>query len=344
MLRWLLIGSMLATATPAGAQTPAVLDAGRLPPQLQAQGRAAYLDRFVTSNLPRVFVVARNGAYAWHWGGASSDEATQKALAACQQHGGTDCTVYARDLDVVWPGQAPETRPAVPGPLLSTPHFVIIPDMRYLWHGAQAASGLYVWAHGKTENKDSRGQQPHAFVRRFNNAGYDVARFDRDPAWDDKTRAEAWLRQAVPRLRAMGYRRIIVGGQSRGAWNALQTLDVADLADVVIAVSPAAHGTDPSFVALHQGPELWTILHDAPPSPHTRVAVVQFSADPFAEDENDRRDKLRAMLFPKVQAGLLIDRPAGFEGHSAGFQQSFADRFGACLLQFATDPSPRSAC
>jgi hypothetical protein len=334
---------MLAAASPALAQTPAVLDAHLLPPQLREAGRATYLDHFVNGNLPRAFAIAGNGAFGGRWGDKTLEGAIEKALASCQQKGGTDCAVYAQNLDVVWHGRAPEPRTAVPGPLLSAAHFVIVPDERYFWHGPQTASGLYVWGHGKGA-KDERGEQPHPYVRLFNNAGFDIVRFDREQVWDDKTRAEEWLRAAIPQLRAMGYRKLIIGGQSRGAWNAVQTLDVADLADVVIAVSPAAHGTDATSVSLRQGPELWTILHDAPPSPHTRVAIVQFRNDPYAEDEDDRRDKFRDMLFPKVAAGLLIDRPSGFEGHSAAFQSAFAEQFGACLLHFAFDPKPASGC
>ncbi len=341
-MRWWRLGALLVMAAgPAWAQ--AVLDPALLPPQVRAAGRTTYVDRFLIGNLPRAFALSASGAVGYQAGARSIAAAREKALGFCAAKGATDCRIYAENLDVVWPGRAPEVRVAVPGPLLSAPHFVIVPDERYFWRGPQAARGLYVWGHGKGA-RDERGEQPHPYVRLFNNAGFDVVRFDREQAWDDKTRAEAWLREAVPRLRAMGYRKVIVGGQSRGAWNAVQTLDVADLADVVIAVSPAAHGTDATSVALRQGPELWTILHDAPPSPHTRVAIVQFRDDPYAEDEDDRRDKFRDMLFPKVAAGLLIDRPAGFAGHSAAFQGRFAARFGACLLRFALDSPPPSAC
>jgi hypothetical protein len=45
-----------------------------------------------------------------------------------------------------------------------------------------------------------------------------------------------------------------------------------------------------------------------------------------------------------VAALLVIDRPDGFKGHGGGNTAAFAERFGACLLRFATAPSPPAGC
>lgn len=81
---------------------------------------------------------------------------------------------------------------------------------------------------------DARGLQPQPHVRAFNNAGFDVVRFDRDPNADARDRAAGWLEEALLDLRRRGYRRVIVGGQSRGGWNSLQMLAHAGLADAVV--------------------------------------------------------------------------------------------------------------
>lgn len=331
-------------AQPVDAQNqvvPPVLDAALLPPMPDA-GRQLYMDRFVTNNVPRAFAIAGSGAYGGAWGAKSMEAARQQALENCAAKGGTDCRLYAEDLSVVWPGRAQSQAVTAPGPLISDTGYSFVPDARYLWHGPQAARGVYVWSHGKGDT-DSRGIQPQPHVRRFNNAGFDIVRFDREVRWDDKDRAAGWLRDGLARLRASGYRMVIAGGQSRGAWNSLQILDTPGLADVVIAISPAAHGTETGSVILRQGPELWHIGHDAR-SPQARVAFVQFARDPYSDDPAERVEKFRDILFPRVKAGLIVDRPDGLTGHGAGSTAAFNDRFGQCLLRFALDPQPPSGC
>ncbi len=330
-----------AAVRPANAevQGPAILNHSLLPP-LSAQRLAEYV-AFTSSNLPRAFAISADGQIGAQWGAKSIEQARAGALERCAKVG-TGCALYAENLDVAWHGRAPEHRMAVPGPLVTGTGYAFVPDERYIWHGPQAARGIYVWSHGKGAT-DSRGMQPQAHVRWFNNAGFDVVRFDRDVRWDDKDWAAGWLRTALVTLRQSGYRMVVAGGQSRGAWNSLQILDTPGLADVVIAISPAAHGTDVGSVATRQGPELWRIAHGAN-APATRVVFVQFKNDPFADDEDERLEKIHDTLFTHVGKGLIIDRPDGFSGHGAGAESVFNLKYGACLLHFALDQVPPSAC
>ncbi len=55
-------------------------------------------------------------------------------------------------------------------------------------------------------------------------------------------------------------------------------------------------------------------------------------------------EKFAGMLFPHIAAGLAIDRPDGYSGHGAGAMAHFSEQFGVCLLHFATDAKPPSAC
>jgi hypothetical protein len=80
------------------------------------------------------------------------------------------------------------------------------------------------------------------------------------------------------------------------------------------------------------------------PPQQTRVAFVQFQLDDFIGDADTRRRMLEQVLRPKIGVLLIIDRPEGLEGHTAGGLPAFAERFGACLLRFATDPVPPSLC
>lgn len=302
--------------------------------------RASY-ERFLLINLPRAFALSRTGATG-RYGGGTLEQARTKALATCAANGATDCAIYAEDLTVVWSGRPRVDPPPVPGPLITGSGYAFVPDPRFIWRGPQAARGLYVWGHGKSPlGQDLSGDQPQSYVRAFNNAGFDVVRFARSPLTDYADSAEGWLREALPKLRARGWRILVVGGQSRGAWNSLQMLDTPGLADAVIAVSPASLNSNAIAV---QAAEVYRITHAAN-APATRVAIAQFRGDAFVPTGMDARvASLRAGLTGRVAALLIIDQPDGLNGHGAGNSIDFAARFGHCLLHFVLDPTPPTAC
>lgn len=330
---------------PGAVRAQPILEAASVP-SLSAEGRASYTG-FLATNLPRAFALASGGQFGWQGGNGTLETARAKALASCAAKGRSDCTVYAENLDVVWHGRTPQTA-APPGPFVSTWNYAIVPDARYFWRGPAQAAGVYVWAHGLGAMNgagalaDARGNQPQPHVRAFNNAGFDVVRFDRDPNSDSRDRAAGWLEDSLADLRRRGYKRVVVGGQSRGGWNALQMLTRAGLADAVVAVSPAAHGSGGSTNLSAQYDDLRQLVGDVPAAP-TRLAFVQFKGDLFAGDLGGRRaliERLRGRL-----GGLLVlDQPEGFAGHFGGNTALFAERYGQCLLRFATAAQPASAC
>jgi len=335
--------ALAAAAAAFAAEHPApapVLDAAAVP-YLSPAGRADYL-RFLQQATPRAFAVSPEGA--WGWAAAIGDDpqrTADRAIENCRNWGGSDCRVYAQDLAVVWPGR--ESRPPAPPAvaLASGPGYALVPDSRFFWYGPREARGVYVWAHGRAPNgQDSRGAQPQPHVRPFNNAGYDVVRFDRDPATDETEAGNAWLHRALVELRARGYRRIVVGGQSRGAWNALQALDTPGLADAVIAIAPAAHGPTGSPAQAWALDDLRKVVAAAA-SPGTRVVVANFAGDPFDPDPEQRAAIFRALASPRVGALMFLDRPAGMKGHGAGADWRFNQRYGACLLEFAEGRTAR---
>ena len=333
---------LILLAVPLTARTQPVLDVAAVP-GLDATGRAEY-GKFLIANLPRAFAVANNGRAGWAGPAPSPEVAQSVALERCAAVGGTGCALYAVDLNVVWPGRPAARRAPAPGPLLGTGNYAFVPDERFFWRGPQAAAGVYVWSHGKGPaiDSDNRGLQPPAHVRPFNNAGFDVVRFDRAPLADDPNRAAGWLADGLAALRRMGYRRIIAGGESRGGWTSLQMLDAPGAADAVIAITPGAHGTAGSTLYLAGADDLRTVVRAAA-APALRLAVVQFAADPFAGDLDDRA-QLFGTLRGRIGALLLLDRPMGFSGHGAASSEAFAERYGACLLRFATSVGPPGAC
>ncbi|WP_270937101.1 hypothetical protein [Falsiroseomonas oryzae] len=324
---------LLAAATGARADMPPLLDAAR-PPHIPPEGRADYR-RFLMQPTPRVFALAPDGA--WGWAAAIDDDgaATEaRALENCARWGGRGCRVYARDLSVVWPGLE-ASPPSAPGaPLRREPGWLLAADARFLWQGPERARGAYLWAHGRSPGgADSRGSQPQPHVRAFNNAGYDVIRFDRDPATDETEAGAAWMRQALAELRRRGYARVVAGGQSRGAWNALQALDTPGLADAVIAIAPAAHGPRGSPAQAWALDDLRRIVASAR-STGTRVAVANFAGDEFDPDP-DQRAAILGVLTGRSAGFLLLDRPAGIRGHGGGTDWRFTQRYAPCLLDFA---------
>jgi len=338
----LLVALLLLLAAPALGQTVPILQLPQQPGLREAD--RANVARYLRMNLPRALAFGPDGAYGWYTGGPP-DQVEQRAIESCQRRsGGAPCTIHARDLSIVAAGRA-WTAPEPPsGARLASWNHETLPDPRFLWWGPDRARGVLVFAHGRGANgADSRGNQPHAWTRRFNNAGFDVWRFDRHPVSDDKQRAAGWLRADLAEMRRRGYRRIVVAGQSRGAWNALMALDTPGLVDVAIAIAPAAHGEAGSPNLPRQLDDLRALVAAAAGAVEARVAVATFLNDPFAASPDGRAELFR-QLGERSAAFLLIDRPENLPGHGAGASIVFNDRYSLCLFNFATAVSPPRSC
>ncbi len=341
-MRWIL--PLLLLALPAFAQPrPPLLDLAQ-EPGLSAADRTS-VERFLRMPVPRALALGPGGAIGWQSLGGPPEQVEQRALESCQRRtNGAPCQVAVRDLAIVLPGRA-WTAPAPPNGLaITSMSRETLPDPRFLWWGPQQARGVLVWAHGRgPRGADSRGGQPQSWTRHFNNAGYDVWRFDRHPNSDEALPAAGWLRGDLAELRRRGYRHVVMAGQSRGGWNTLMVLDTPGLADVHIAIAPAAHGDLSSANRGRQMDELGAVVAAAAGATRARVAVANFRDDDF--DANpDRRATLFRELGTKSAAFLFIDRPEQPTGHGGGATTAFSDRFGACLLRFATEARPPREC
>ena len=319
---------MLAVAGGDAAPAFPVLDA-RAVPGLSEAGRAEYR-RFLMMDTPRAFALSPAGITGAAGGAVGDAAAAQQALSACEHAGGHVGRLYAQNLDVVW------THPAGPPPqqraaLIETWNYSFVPDRRFFWRGPHAAKGVYIWAHGTST--DPLGLQPPPHVRVFNNAGYDVVRFDRVPNADDVDRAALWLRHGITFMREAGWRRVIAGGHSRGGWNCLQMCKFADLADALVAESPAAQGVASGFYLSSQTADVRQIVDDVPPT-RTKLVFIQFSNDPYIGSA-DSRLHLVEKLRSRMGGLLVIDRPMGFSGHFAARVLGFAERYGDALTSFA---------
>jgi len=336
------LAALLLLALPAAAQPlPPLLDPASIT-GLRPQDRGAY-ERFLAHNLPRAFAMGPNGI-GWQAGQGDAAFVEARALEFCGRNnpaGG--CRIVARDLTLLPPARA-WTPPAVPATTeLSNANRQTVPDERFLWWGPERARGVVVFAHGRAPGQDSRGGQPQMWVRAFNNAGYDVWRFDRAPTVDETERAAGWLREDLRALRARGYRQVVMSGQSRGGWNSLMMLDTPGLADVVIAIAPATHGGLGSAQGAALDDLRRVVSAATPGAPRARVAIANFRDDAFDPDP-DARGRLFRRLDGQAQAFLFLDRPEGVTGHGGGNTSNFGLRFGPCLLRFATATPPPTSC
>jgi pimeloyl-ACP methyl ester carboxylesterase len=200
----------------------------------------------------------------------------------------------------------------------------------FAFRGSDLATGALVWIPG-TYGKDQTGPPPPPdYVGREAAMEMDIWEFNRDRDDDPLERGAELLARGLRTLRdEMGYRRIIVAGHSRGAWIALTALAHPDLADAVVAFSPAAHGTAEARKARAMAD--WTSLWDAAVNGGARVVLVQLADDPWDPDPARRL----AIACDRFGSNLLsIFQPAQPKGHAGVYEPAFDEQFGTLIARF----------
>lgn len=202
------------------------------------------------------------------------------------------------------------------------------------------ARGALVWLHGSYDAAtDPRPADPD-WLAPLLARGYDLWHFDRPTRPDPLAEGGARLLHGLAALRHGGYRRIVVAGFSRGAFIALPALARPDLADAVAAISPAAHGRredrKPAALAAFAEP-----LRAAQA---IRFAFVMLRDDPWDPGPDARAAMARQSAPGRAGLLLLLDRPAGIEGHMGSFDPAFTRRFAACLAAFLDATAGPDAC
>lgn len=188
--------------------------------------------------------------------------------------------------------------------------------------------------------KDSTDSPPQPYVGRFLRLGYDLYRFDREWISDWVSDATA-LAAAVSQARQMGYRRIVLAGQSAGAWVSLAAALRGAPVDGVISIAAAHHGlvekmTDPTR-ARSDWQHVVSGLKAGP-----RFLIVNFAEDAY--DVGGRMDDaLKAFAASGVDA-VVIDNPSGFKGHGAAGDFAFTRKFGACIGKFIESDVRQAPC
>lgn len=196
--------------------------------------------------------------------------------------------------------------------------------------GPHRAQGAVIWNHGKPPYRGADGDMLPFYLDRLRDAGWDVFKLERDWSSDDLVMSPAALRDNVNAVYQLGYRKVVLAGQSYGAWISLQVAAWGPPIHAVIAAAPAAFGRYPdSDIFYRNADELYPILQRIR---NTRIMMFLFDDDPH--DTGDRGAPAREILAANGVDNAVIAYPRGWYGHGAANWNGFATRFGPCITRF----------
>ena len=121
--------------------------------------------------------------------------------------------------------------------------------------GAKRAQGAVIWSHGRSLEQEASLDPTPEYIGAFRAAGWDTFRLNRPSITDTLTENAAALAVEAEALKHRGYRRVVLAGQSFGAFISLIAAGHSDAVDTVIGTAPAA---------LWQRPERSYRLHPHP--------------------------------------------------------------------------------
>lgn len=214
-------------------------------------------------------------------------------------------------------------------------------------YGPGKAKGLVIWNHGYSPDKLAPEKVPPV-MQYFAEAGWDSYHLQRHPiigvskgkpiagATQDLT--TPLILHVLERPEVRAYSRIILMGQSRGAFAAIHTGSLKPKIHGILPLSPAAFGDAGKSKEWRQNDtyirELWEKYKDS----GILVAAGFFSGDDWFETQqpNVRGPYAEKRLTELGVANFIINQPTyhDMQGHGGGQSWEFARRFGPCLQQF----------
>ncbi len=200
--------------------------------------------------------------------------------------------------------------------------------------GPQRATGVVVWSHGRSLDSEDWKSPTPPYLRILRDSGWDVLRFDRLRDSDTLSRSTHHLVEITAQLKQQGYRRVVLAGQSFGAFLALMAADDSDGVDAVVATAPAAFGDfDESYDTWRlNATRLYPLLERIG---RARVMLFFFHGDDF--DPGGRGGTSRAILSKRGIGFAVVDQPAYLVGHWISSSGLFLRRFGDCVRDFIAD-------
>ncbi len=326
--------------TPAGLAA-AQPSAPAAAPPLNAEAARSFSD-FQMFGPHRAFVVGGDGKASWiaGSGGADPGNAVAAALKRCEDRDKQKqgCTLHVVNNYTV---TGRPWRELVPARAADAPDIGRLrPEPYWSMRGPQLATGLIVWSHGYMAGKNATDSPPQSWIGRVTRLGYDLYRFDRE--WiADWTSVATALAAALREARTMGYRRILLAGQSAGAWVSLATLARGAPVDGVISISAAHHGEVKKMNDTTRARSEWQRMIEAL-KPGPRIVLVNFAEDTY--DVGGRMADARSIFDKSGVSAVIIYDPAGFKGHGAGGNSAFARKFGPCIQAFIENGTKLEPC
>jgi pimeloyl-ACP methyl ester carboxylesterase len=200
--------------------------------------------------------------------------------------------------------------------------------------GPAKAKGAIIWSHGRSVEIEDSGAPTPDYIAAFRAAGWDTFRLNRLRVVDTLTQSGSALAGEAVAFKAAGYRRVVLAGQSFGAFISLIAAGETAAVDAVIGTAPAAFGnaqSNPNGYGLN-ATRLYELLAGVR---RARVALFFFEGDVF--DPGGRGTVADRILAERHLAHLVVDRPAELTSHWAAADAGFTRRFAPCLAAFAGD-------
>ncbi|HXC13118.1 MAG TPA: alpha/beta hydrolase [Stellaceae bacterium] len=204
--------------------------------------------------------------------------------------------------------------------------------------GPQKALGVVVWNHGRSLDTEDYKSPTPPYLRVLRDTGWDVMRFDRLRDGDTLDSSSRRLAEIAAQLKQRGYRRIVLAGQSFGAFLALMAADDSTAVDAVVATAPAAFGDFQEYYDTWRlnATRLYPLLEHLK---RARVMLFFFHGDDF--DPGGRGEAARLILSQRRAGFAVVDQPAYLAGHWISSSGAFLRRFGDCIREFADDDALR---
>lgn len=218
---------------------------------------------------------------------------------------------------------------APPGSAAVTRLEAAYPELPFL--GPAKAKGAVVWSHGRSINaEDSLSPTPY-YMASLQEGGWDAFRFNRMRDGDTLQDSARTLVRYVHDLRARGYEKVVLAGQSFGAFLSVMAADASDEVFAVVATAPAAYGSFSEFYDSwrHNASSLYPLLDRVR---EARVMLFYFHGDEF--DPGGRGERSREILSKRGLQYLVVDQPRALTGHWAASTGLFTRRYAQCIRDF----------
>jgi pimeloyl-ACP methyl ester carboxylesterase len=204
--------------------------------------------------------------------------------------------------------------------------------------GPDRANGIVIWNHGISGTNPSwRAPAPPA-LRLLQARGWDVIMVKRHnlaetmPGGPLNRSVERTL-QEVTAQRKLGYRKVVLAGQSFGGYVTLEAIDTSPGIFAAIALAPGVRpsGADGRFDAT----TVEQLLEHARVG---RLALV-FPKNDALFGNNARGARAQPILARREFPYLMIDETSEITGHGGGASGRFALQYGLCLADFLAAPT-----